>query len=107
MISPLAGMNVNYKRSNMYICEPTNVEPKHKIIRTQPMTAQDIQDAMEKGKLIAQYKQFWRRDILEQRLDIPAVHLDTMVNRAINGERLRDLTLDELREKLKIYRKNN
>ncbi len=106
MISPLVGMDANHKRSGMYICSPTNVEPKRKIIRTQPMTAQDMQDAMEKGKLIAQYKQFWRRDILEQRLDIPAVHLDTMVNNAINGQGLRDLTLDELREKLKNIRKN-
>ena len=67
-ISPLVGMDLNPKRSRMYICEPTNVEPKRKIIRTQPMTAQDIQDAMEKGKLIAQYKQFWRRDVLDNGL---------------------------------------
>lgn len=106
-ISPLVGMNANHKRSSMYICTSTNSEPKRKVMRTQPMTAQDMQEAMEKGRLIAQYKQFLRKDLLEQRLDIPAIHLDTIVNSTINGEGLRDLSLDELREKLKMYHKNN
>lgn len=111
MILSIAGMNRNIYVEDMpermqsnnrwYIRQPAGV---HTTV-VKPRTLQKLQDASEKGELIAQYKQFLRKDLLENKPTISESLLNNAVNTIIQSEGLRNLPIDELREKLRNYGK--